>query len=70
MSKILRGRVKREPMFAVGEVVVSPEYGRGVVSAVDSSGYLKIVFEGESADWTTWWFTPSTVTKLQEVGNA
>lgn len=67
MTKVLRGSVKREPMFAVGEVVVSSEYGRGVVREVDSAGYLKIVFESDEHNWAAWWFTPATVTKLHGI---
>ena len=52
-------------MYEVGEVVVHPKYGRGVVRDVDSSGYLKIIFESDAHNWAAWWFTPGTVTKLQ-----
>ena len=65
MSKILRGSVKREPTFSVGEVVVSKDYGHGVVREVDGSGYMKIIFEGDDHNWLAWWFTPQSVTKLQ-----
>lgn len=51
--------------YEVGEVVVHPKYGRGVVREVDGSGYLKIVFEGDYHNWAAWWHTPNTVTKLQ-----
>ena len=65
MSKVLRGSVKREPMFAVGEVVWTDAYGKGIVREVDSSGYMKIVFESDGHNWAAWWFTPQSVTKLQ-----
>lgn len=64
-GKTLRGSVKRDVDFEVGEVVVSEEYGKGIVRQVDSSGYLKILFESDEHNWAAWWFTPDTVTKLQ-----
>jgi hypothetical protein len=67
MSKVLRGSEKRQSLFEVGEVVVSTEYGRGVVREVDGSGYLKIIFETDEHNWCAWWFTPHTVTKLQDM---
>lgn len=65
MSKVLRGSVKREPMFAVGEVVWTDAYGKGIVREVGSGGYMKIVFESDEHNWAAWWFTPQSVTKLQ-----
>lgn len=65
MTKVVRGSVKREPMFAVGEVVMSKDHGKGIVCKVDDSGYLKILFEDDRHNWLVWWFTPDTVTKLQ-----
>ena len=65
MTKVLRGSVKREPMFAVGEVVWTDAYGKGIVREVGSGGYMKIVFESDEHNWAAWWFTPQSVTKLQ-----
>lgn len=54
--------------FNLGEVVLSENYGWGVVVEVGwCSGNLKIAFESDPNGDVDWWFSSDRVTKLQEV---
>ena len=61
--------VGRFEPYSVGEVVVHPQYGRGIVTQTDEVGYyIKVTYEDSFAhDWAVWWFSPDTVTKLQDM---